>query len=329
MKKFLMLLGMFLLITGCGGKNDENIPKEFMDNVNSSKSYSLSGSLEIINDEDSFTYALDVKYLKSDNYVVKLVNQVNNHEQIILKNTDGVYVVTPSLNKSFKFQSDWPNNGSQAYLLASIVNDIKKEDKLNVEKKDEYYIVKSKVSYPNNPNLTYQHVYLDDKGELKKVFVYDDDDIVKIKVVINNIDYKANLDSNEFKLEKYVKEDCCTESTTSNLEDILYPLYVPSDTYLSSKELIDTDAGTRAILTFSGAKDFVLVEEMSRPSSEFEVRPVYGDPLMLNDTVAALSGNSLYWTSNNVDYYLASGDLSSDELLTIASSVGNTLVTSK
>ena len=42
-----------------------------------------------------------------------------------------------------------------------------------------------------------------------------------------------------------------------------------------------------------------------------------------------LSGNSLYWTSNNVDYYLASGDLSSDELLTIASSIGNTLVTSK
>jgi len=37
---------------------------------------------------------------------VSLKNKTNNHEQIILKNSDGVYVLTPSLNKSFKFQSD-------------------------------------------------------------------------------------------------------------------------------------------------------------------------------------------------------------------------------
>ncbi len=39
---------------------------------------------------------------------------------------------------------------------------------------------------------------------------------------------------------------------------------------------------------------------------------------MLNDTVAALSENSLYWTSNNVSYYLAGNDLTRDEILNIA-----------
>ena len=29
-------------------------------------------------------------------------------------------MVTPSLNKSFKFQSDWPYNNSQVYLINSI-----------------------------------------------------------------------------------------------------------------------------------------------------------------------------------------------------------------
>lgn len=52
----------------------------------------------------------------------------NNHEQIILRNKDGVYVVTPSLNKSFKFQSEWPYNNSQVYLLQSIVDDIKDDE---------------------------------------------------------------------------------------------------------------------------------------------------------------------------------------------------------
>ena len=48
---------------------------------------------------------------------------------------------------------------------------------------------------------------------------------------------------------------------------------------------------------------------------------------MLNDTIAALSSNSMYWTSGNVDYYLASNDLSIDEMVSIASSLGNSKTT--
>jgi hypothetical protein len=44
---------------------------------------------------------------------------------------------------------------------------------------------------------------------------------------------------------------------------------------------------------------------------------------MLSDTFGALSANSLYWTSNNIDYYLSSDKLSSTELLTIAESISN------
>ena len=42
---------------------------------------------------------------------------------------------------------------------------------------------------------------------------------------------------------------------------------------------------------------------------------------MLNSTIGALSTNSFSWTANNVDYYLASNDLSLDEILTIAHSL--------
>lgn len=329
MKKALILFILVFLISGCGKKTNESVVKDFESKVNSSKSYKLDGSLEIFNDEDTFTYKIDVSYLKSDNYKVSLINQINNHEQVILKNSSGVYVVTPSLNKSFKFQSDWPNNGSQSYLLSSLVSDIKNMEKLDIKVKDDEYIVRTDVNYPNNQELVYQLIYLDKDSNLKKVEVFNGSDVVKIKLVVNKLDYKAGLDDDEFKLDKLIKEDCCSETETGSLEDIIYPLYVPTDTFLSSKELIDTDSGTRAILTFGGAKEFVLVEEMSKPMDEFEIIPVYGEPLMLNDTIAALSGNSLYWTSNNIDYYLASGNLSSNELLTIAESIGSTITTLK
>ena len=330
MKKVLILFFLVLLVSGCGKKSNETVVKDFEKKVNSSKSYKLDGSLEIFNDEDTFTYKIDVSYLKSDNYKVVLVNQINNHEQVILKNADGTYVVTPSLNKSFKFQSDWPNNGSQSYLLSSLITDLKNMEKQEITTKDNEYIVKTNVNYPNNQELNYQLIYLDKDANLKKVEVFNGNDVVKIKLVVNNIDYKAGLDDNDFKLDSLIKEDCCSETTTNSiLEEIMYPLYVPTDTYLSSKEILDTDSGNRAILTFGGAKEFVLVEEMSKPLEEFEIIPVYGEPLMLNDTIAALSGNSLYWTSNNIDYYLASGNLTSTELLTIAESIGSTITTLK
>ena len=65
----------------------------------------------------------------------------------------------------------------------------------------------------------------------------------------------------------------------------------------------------------------MLIEETSVARDEFEIIPVYGDPLMLSNTVGALSTNSLSWSSDNVDYYLASNDLSTSEILSIADSL--------
>ena len=86
---------------------------------------------------------------------------------------------------------------------------------------------------------------------------------------------------------------------------------------------MDTDTGERVILTFAGDRDFILIEETAAVSSEFEIIPVYGDPMLVADTIAALSANSLSWSSNKVDYYIASNELSQEEMLTIASSLGN------
>ena len=45
---------------------------------------------------------------------------------------------------------------------------------------------------------------------------------------------------------------------------------------------------------------------------------------MLSDTIAAKSANSMYWTSDNISYYLTSSDLTTEEMVTIAESLGNT-----
>ena len=369
LKKLLVaLLSLTLLVSGCGKTGTENVIKDFTSKVNDSKSYTLKGNMEIYADEETFTYSLEINFLKDYFYKVKMVNQTNNHEQIILRNTDAVYVITPSLNKSFKFQSEWPENSSQAYILSSITTDMNNDAETKVEEVDGNFVIKSKVNYPNNPELSYQKITVDKDNKIKKTEIYDEKDALKMKVTFTSVEYNTNLKEDDFKLEQYIKEDTNTKDTENNqtnnqnkneectdeetckeqqectgddcetdnapcegdacdeetgaIENILYPLYVPSNTYLSSSDRVETDIGDRIILTFGGEKNFVLVEEKAVMAEEFEIIPVYGDPLIVNDIIGALGANSLTWTKDNISYYLAGNDLTTAELLAIGESVG-------
>ena len=361
MKKYLILITiMCLILTGCGSYKLEDAVNDFTKSVENSKSYKLNGTMEISSGEELFTYNIDAYFLKDDFYKVVLVNQTNNHEQVILKNKEGVYVVTPSLNKSFKFDSVWPENSSQAYLLQNLVTDIKNDNEKTFEKNEKGYVIKSKVNYPNNEELVYQKIYFDKDMNITGVEVYNKEDIIKIKVTFKSVNMKAKLKEDDFVLDDLIDTNAedsnkqndtntktddkntdntkCTGSnckeqktcegkecdkTTGSLDSIIYPLYIPTNTHLKSSETVETANGDRVILTFSGEKNFVLVEETSKVSNEFEVIPVFGDPLMLDKTIAALSSNSISWNAENVSYYLVSSDLSSNEMVNVAKSLGN------
>ena len=347
MKRIIILSFLSLLILcGCGKINEKNIVKEFSNKVAKSKSYTIIGEMQIFSNEEKYDYDLAVNYLKNNYYKVSLVNQTNNHEQIIVRNDDGVYVITPSLNKSFKFQSEWPDNSSQAYILKSLVNDLKSDKDLKYEKDSNGYIVKCMVNYPNNSALKYQKVYFDKNATPTKIEVYNKDDEPVIVVAIDKIDYKANLEKEDFNIDDMIKNNCCSDNedcdpskcednkkesntkTTSIIDNIIYPLYVPEKSSLTTSEKIDTDNGNRVILTFAGEKDFILVEEASKTYDDLEIIPVYGDPQIVSGTIAALGANSLYWTDNNIDFYLASETLSGEEMLTIASSMSTSQIVS-
>ena len=115
MKKifFKILLISILLFTGCSNSGKNNIVDKLNKKIKNMDSYDISGVLSITNNNDTYNYDVRASYKKDNNYRVSLVNKSNGHEQIILKSDGEVYVITPALNKSFKFQSSWPDNNSQ------------------------------------------------------------------------------------------------------------------------------------------------------------------------------------------------------------------------
>ena len=94
MKKFILFLGVILLLSGCGKYNDKDLIEDLSNKVNNSKAYHMTATLEIYRNEEKYSYDVDSSYKKGDFFKVNLINKNNNHEQIILKNSEGVYVIT-------------------------------------------------------------------------------------------------------------------------------------------------------------------------------------------------------------------------------------------
>lgn len=339
---FILLVGVFLL-SGCGKTSESSIIKDLEKKINNSKSYYIDGTLEIVNNEDLYTYDVKVSYAKGDNYKVNLTNKVNNHEQVILRNSDGVYVVTPRINKSFKFQSDWPYNNSQVYLLKPLLDDILSDENRTFTKDGDNYKIVVAANYPNNEKLVKQEILLDKEANIKKVTVMDTNGTAQITMNFDKIDLSSKFNDNYFDLKEIidVKEetpndnkttenntntntdkDKTTETKqTSTIEDVIYPMYLPVNTYLSNKEKVSKDNGERLILTFDGDNPFMLIEETVTYEKEHLIVPTYGELELMASTVAIVNDNSVNWIDNNIEYYVVSDKLSKSELLDIARSI--------
>ncbi len=323
MKKYLIFLTIIsLCLVGCGSYGEKDIVKDFSKKINDTNGYYINGELEIVNNEDSYLYDVEVAYQKENNFKVNLKNKTNNHEQVILKNSDGVYVLTPSLNKSFKFQSEWPYNNSQSYILQTILKDLESDTEKTFEEKDESYIFTTKVNYSNNSELVKQQITLDKDLNLKSVVVLNSNDEIKMKMTFNTIDYKATYDDTYFMVSSNVSNTI--DETSQTLDSIIYPMYVPNNTQLSGQEKLKTENGERIILTFSGENPFTIVQETVNPTSELLTIPMYGEPQIITDTVGAVSEDSISWISNGVEFYVVSDKLDSEEMLEVANSI-NTL----
>ena len=339
---FILLVGVFLL-SGCGKTSESSIIKDLEKKINNSKSYYIEGTLEIVNNEDLYTYDVKVSYAKGDNYKVNLTNKVNNHEQVILRNSDGVYVVTPRINQSFKFQSDWPYNNSQVYLLKPLLDDILSDENRTFTKDGDNYKIVVAANYPNNEKLVKQEILLDKEANIKKVTVMDTNGTAQITMNFDKIDLSSKFNDNYFDLKEIidVKEETPSDNKTtenntntntdkdkttetkqtSTIEDVIYPMYLPVNTYLSNKEKVSKDNGERLILTFDGDNPFMLIEETVTYEKEHLIVPTYGELELMASTVAIVNDNSVNWIDNNIEYYVVSDKLSKSELLDIARSI--------
>lgn len=322
-----IVFGFVLLLAACGEKSQEDVVEKLESKLEEMNGYKAKAEMTMNTGKEDQKYSIEVWHKKKDFYRVKLSNdQDEKGSQIILKNQDGVFVLSPALNKSFKFQKEWPENGSQPYLYQSLVNDILKDKEADFSVNDNYYVFETKTNYQSNNNLPYQEIYFDKKTYTPvMVKVLDKDKQALVEVKFSDFNTKPSFKDNDFAMEKNMSSGTANAPVSSDGKTealtVIYPLNMAGAEMVEKKE-VEIEDGQRVIMTFSGEKNFTLIEEkmdvlptMSSPQA------VDGDIVNLGHSIGALSDNTIEWSNNGVNFLLASEELTKEELIEVAKSV--------
>lgn len=332
-RKWLMLLAGLLIVialSACGTKSQGDVTKELNRKLEEIKSYKANAKMTLQMGTEPQTYDIEVWHKDPMYYKVDLKNAQKDQSQMILRNDEGVFVLTPALNKSFKFQSEWPKNSSQAYLYESLIKDIIDDKEATFKATKQHYIFETKTKYQNNQMLPTQEITLK-KSDLSPVSVkvMDTDKNALVTVEFTDVKFNTSLDKKDFDMKKNMTsaqlEVPVMAEVTNEEFSVKYPTEVSEYELINEKE-IKTEDGKRVVLTYDGEKSFTLIQEKAEVMTASSLTTVSGDPVDLGFTIGALSNNKITWTYQGVDYLIASNDLTDEELTAIARSVqGNSV----
>ncbi|WP_432353178.1 LolA family protein [Sporosarcina sp. A2] len=323
----LVLLGvLLLLLTACGAPSKEDVVKKLSGKWNDSEGYDLQATMEIKTGEEPRMYDVTVWHTKPDFYKVDVSQKEKDESQLIVRNEEGVFVVTPSLNKTYKFQSDWPAQNSQAYLISTLSDDIKADKKSTMTEKEKTYVFETATRNNHKAVLPTQQIHIDKKTLLPThVTLLDENKEEKIRVTFKKItlgvkrkaaDYAVEMENSDHEKKEELPKDKKADLET------YYPSAIFEDVTLLSEEPVATEDGTRLFLSYGGGgKEFVVVQEPAVAVEKQIQVSIDGDPVDLGFAVAALSGNTIRWEQDGVAFYVASESLTKGELIQVAGSM--------
>ena len=289
--------------------------------LGSLNSYLLEGVMEVAEGEDTKSYDVSVKYLKQDDqdyFRVAMKDSGMDQEQEIIRNAEGVFVVTPTLNQIFKFQGNWPSNSLKPYLLQSM-REIAADESAQIEQTEEGYQISAGVNYPNNRNFTQQEMVFSDDLKIKSVQIFDGDHVLQMKMLFSKVDYEPGLTAEDFQVPQQLEKETAAEPIT----DEHLPL-MPMETFgavLSNSSVVENDGKVQYVLEYTGEKNFTIVEEVAESEETTQTIIMSGSLVDGLNMVGRYDGNHMTSVINSVRYTIYSDDLSEEEMSAVLQSM--------
>ena len=210
MRKNVLLFLLFFVasLASCNKQTKtEDAYSDFVNSVTEAKSYVLEAEMEVKKDEGSNLFNVEVTYKSPSYYRVNYQNQSSNSRQILLKNNEGVYVLSPELNKEFKFDSTWPLNSSHIYILNKVVDDLSNDEGRTVECNDEYYVFTSTINHKVKHDLVKQSVYVNKSSKKLEKICYQSADADVMVLTVKSLEFDKTLPSDTFNIDAIMKSE--------------------------------------------------------------------------------------------------------------------------
>jgi outer membrane lipoprotein-sorting protein len=198
-----LVLGVTMVLAGCGKKDAGSVVSDLDKLVGSMDSYQASGTMTIQTGQEPQDYQVEVWYKTKHYYRISLVNAKKDISQIVLRNDEGVFVLTPHLNKSFRFKSDWPENQGQVYLYQSLVQSIVADKDRQFTTDKSAYVFDVAANYQNASNLARQRIWLNKKDYAPQhVEVSDANANIKVIVDFKQFEFGKKFDKDSFDMKR-------------------------------------------------------------------------------------------------------------------------------
>ena len=323
--RLLVFVACCLLLAACGKATQEEVIQDVNKKWNETKGYELAASMEVRTGTEPRIYDVNVWHTKPDFYRVSVNPQGETEKQMIVRNEEGVFVVTPALRKTHKFQSEWPKQNSQAYLIGALADDLLADKSAVMSEDETSYTFELATRNVDQTALPVQQIAIDKKTMLPtKVSVLDESLQEQIVITFKDIKLGVQHKAEEYAVEKFSEneEKKAASADIVNTEfHVYYPTLDWAHTKLTDEFEVQENGNTRVILTFEGEKPFTLMQQPIR-YDELAL-PVFspGDPADLGYTIGAITEHSIQWDKDGMSFFIASTSLSKEELIEVAASV--------
>lgn len=299
--------------------------KSELDNMLSNKdellsSYKLTGTMEMLNGEEVRNYNVEVSYKKGEeeNFKVQLFDSNIEQLQLILRNDEGVYVLTPNLNQVHKFKGDWPLNTPKPYLYQSMINGF--EDEHDLQTLEDGYLLTFYPEFKNSLSWYKQVVKFDKKLNPVFSYIYDKNDLVKVKFNVSSFERNITFDDDYFNVEKVLEDGKTTSlDVTTSFDDLpLYPANAIINATLKDQTVANIYGDEVFILAYDGEQPFTIVQKLLKSNDEIVFNEVEGELVDLMNGIGIINENQITCIYNGVEYRIYSDELSVAELIEIA-----------
>jgi len=192
-----------VFLAGCGSKNADSIVKDLDKVVSKMESYEGSGTMTLHTGQQPLEYKVEVWYQKPDMYRIALTNAKRDVTQIVLRNDEGVFVLTPQLNKSYRFQSEWPDNQGQVYLYQTLAKSILLDNSRQFTTDKDNYVFDVMAGNYQNGSFARQKIWLSQNDYAPRhVEVSDANGNKMVEVTFNSFEFGKKFDKSAFDMDK-------------------------------------------------------------------------------------------------------------------------------